>query len=491
MTASIPLTAAEARRAARSAAALTLARIISSGALFGWQLILGRWLGDTEYGVYGTILALFTLGATFGLFGLSLIAIRESARRPERASAVFTAALAIATVTTAIAYVAINLAAALLGYPDHLRALLGLAGLALFTDTAGTLAYDQLIARERMVNASAVEVGHILGRIALAALVLAAGFGLTGVYLITLLTSLLRAAVLWGLAARSGVSLRFPVDAIWRRRLIGDALPLALAAFINQAYTYIDRLIATSLLSSAATGQLTAAFVIVVGVVEILSTTVLVAVFPLMARAYQPDQPDGGTQFGFLVEKLALYTLLISIPLGLVFTTAADAITVPLFGTDFQPAADVLRVLIWYAGLTMIVNVFAQSLMVQNRQRRYVTLRTGGLILKLGLNLALLPALGVIGAAAASVIAELVVLIAVGRAAGGAAQRHPSALRLGRVALAAAASAGAAVFLMTFAHPLIAALGAGVAYLLSGLALRVVDTDDRALLRTLLRRRAA
>ncbi len=491
MTASIPLTAAEARRAARSAAVLTLARLIANGALFGWQLILGRWLGDAEYGVYGTILALFTLGATFGLFGLSLIAIRESARRPERAGAVFTAALTIATVTTAIGYAAVNLAAALLGYPDDLRGLLALAGLALFTDTAGTLAYDQLIARERMISASAVEVGHILGRIALALLALAAGFGLLGVYLVTLLTSLMRAAVLWGVMARSGVRPRFPVDAVWRRRLIGDALPLALAAFINQAYTYIDRLIATGLLSSAATGQLTAAFVIVVGVVEILSTTVLVAVFPLMARAYQPDQPGGGVQFRFLVEKLALYTLLIGIPLGIAFTAAADAITVPLFGADFQPAAQVLRVLIWYAALTMIVNVFAQALMVQNRQRQYVALRTGGLILKLGLNLVLLPALGVIGAAAASVIAELAVLIAVGRAAGGAGPGRIAALRLGRVALAAAVSAGSVALLLAFIPPLIAALAAGLIYLLSGLALRIVDADDRALLRTLLRRGAA
>jgi hypothetical protein len=45
--------------------------------------------------------------------------------------------------------------------------------------------------------------------------------------------------------------------------------------------------------------------------------------------------------------------------------------------------------------------------------------------------------------------------------------------------------------LLAFIPPLIAALAAGLIYLLSGLALRIVDADDRALLRTLLRRGAA
>lgn len=488
MTTSAPLSATEARRAARSAAALTLARILSSGASFVWQLILGRWLGDSEYGVYGTILALFTLGATFALFGLSLIVIRESARRPERASDAFTIALVITTVTTGLGYVAVNAIAVPLGYDDGLRGLLAIAGLALFTDTAGTLAYDQLIARERMVSASIIEVGYILGRIALAGIALALGFGLFGVYVVTLLTSLLRAGILWGLAARSGIRPRFPVDAIWRRRLLIDALPLAVAAFINQAYTYTDRLISTSILTSAATGHLTAAFVIVIGVVEILSTTVIVAVLPLMSRAYQPDQPQGGEQFRFVVEKLALYTLLIGIPLGITFTGAADAITVPLFGEDFRPAAAVLRVLIWYAVLTMVVNVFAQSLMTQNRQRQYVALRTGGLILKLALNLILLPTLGVVGAAAASVMAELAVLIVVSRAAGGASLWRTYAGRLSRIALAALASAAVVAVLLSVFHPLIAA-AVGVAIYGAIIVLaRVIGADDRALLRTLIGR---
>jgi O-antigen/teichoic acid export membrane protein len=59
----------------------------------------------------------------------------------------------------------------------------------------------------------------------------------------------------------------------------------------------------------------------------------------------------------------------------------------------------------------MIVNVFAQAMISENRQGRYVAIRAGALVLKLALNLALMPRVGVIGAAFASAIAEALVLL--------------------------------------------------------------------------------
>ncbi|MBZ0288686.1 MAG: polysaccharide biosynthesis C-terminal domain-containing protein, partial [Anaerolineae bacterium] len=143
------------------------------------------------------------------------------------------------------------------------------------------------------------------------------------------------------------------------------------------------------------------------GVVELLNTTVLVAVYPLMSR-YQGH----GETFGFMVGKLAFFTAAISIPLALTFAIFADAITIPLFGTDFRPTADVLRLLIVYAAASMTGNVFAQGLLVQNRQRRLLGVRASGLALNIVLNTLLIPRLGVVGAAVASLCAEMLVFFA-------------------------------------------------------------------------------
>ncbi|MFN8378279.1 MAG: oligosaccharide flippase family protein [Anaerolineae bacterium] len=90
-----PLSGAEARRAARNAGAIAVARIVSNGALFIWQLALGRLLGETLFGVYGTVGALVAIGAVIANFGIGLIVIREVARRPQDAGRYLTAALVL------------------------------------------------------------------------------------------------------------------------------------------------------------------------------------------------------------------------------------------------------------------------------------------------------------------------------------------------------------------------------------------------------------
>ena len=72
---------------------------------------------------------------------------------------------------------------------------------------------------------------------------------------------------------------------------------------------------------------------IVSGVIDVLSTTVLIAVYPLMSRVYRGDGQD--EMFRFIAEKLAFFTLLIGVPIGLVFSLFAASIIVPLFGAAY------------------------------------------------------------------------------------------------------------------------------------------------------------
>jgi O-antigen/teichoic acid export membrane protein len=391
-------------RPARNAAAIALARVISSGAQFLWQIVLGRALGEALYGVYGAVGALFSIGVTIASFSLSLIVIREAARRPERAGAIWGAALFIQTLTGLIAY--IGMVGASLGYDETIRAYAALAGLSLFLDTAGTHASDQLLARERMVSVSAVEIAHILVRLGLAAAALSLGWGLTGAYLATLVAGAGRMAALIALLWGGGVRPRFPIDWATAGALLRDAAPLTLYAFIGMTYTQIDRLIIAAALTDADAGHLTAAMVIVIGTVEVLNSTVLVALYPMLSRAAEGT----GEAARFITSRLAAFTLLMGIPLWLGAALFAPLVIVPLFGERFAPAAEILRVLMGFTVVTMIANVYAQHMFAHNRQRVLVVFRVIGLAVKLTLMVLLLPLLGVVGAAVASLLSELGVL---------------------------------------------------------------------------------
>ncbi|MCA9910008.1 MAG: oligosaccharide flippase family protein, partial [Anaerolineae bacterium] len=288
-----------ARRAARNVGAIALAQIVSKGALFAWQLVLIPLLGKSAYGIYTTVTAFFLVGVAVASFGMGNIVIREVARRTALAGKYLSATLFYQTILALVAYLGINAVAALGDYTPEVRGFVAVAGLSLFVDQLGTMVYEQLLAREQMVTTSLVEIGTVIVRIVLTALALVAGLGLVGVYAATILSGLARALVLWRALLADGVRPEFPLDRALVRNLFADATPLALAAFVNQAYTQLDRLV-TGRFIPEGVAYLGAAFIIIVGMVELLSTTVLIAVFPIMSRTYS----ENPVVFRALVSRL-------------------------------------------------------------------------------------------------------------------------------------------------------------------------------------------
>ncbi len=469
------LSGAEARRAARNAGAIAAARIISSAIQFVWQLILTHALGAAVFGIYGAVGALFAIGVTITSFNMGLIVIRDVARQPEKAGRYLSAVLVAQTIFGLIAYVGINVTAS--GYESTIRGFVAIAGLSLLIDAVGNICYDQLIAQERMVITSTVDVAQIVIRIALAGLALWLGFGLLGVYVVTILTGIGRSAALWLLLRRTGVRPHFPVDWAVARPLLINSAPLALSAFIGMTYLQIDKLLTTGLLTDTDTGHLNAALVIIYGVIDVLNTTILIAVYPLMSRVYRAIGDNSA--FRFITEKLAFFTLLIGLPLGLVISVFSANIFVPLFGSAYGATAVILQVLIWYAVVTMINNVFEQALYVENRQRYLVAMQVGVLILKLIMSLILLPRIGVIGAALATFGAEAVLLVIL--AVDFRLDLRLFVPRLLRLAVLALISVGA-MLLLGQIHPLAGMIG-GAAVLGGGLLIgRVLADDDWDLL---------
>jgi len=472
----------DAKRAARNAGALLVSSLVSKGALFGWQLILAPWLGATAYGIYGTIGAMLAVGASLASFSMGLIVIRDVAREPSNAGKYWSSALFIQTIFALIAYVAVNSFA--IGYNEAIRAFTAVATINLLIDVWGNMGYDLLIAREQMLKTSIVEVVHILFRIGLAAIAISFGYGLFGVYGAAIITGIGRVFFLWWLNWRDGIRPEFPMDRAVAKLLLINSAPLALSAFLSLAYQHADKLMTTGFIGETNTGYLTAAFVINFGVIEMMNTTVLVATYPLMSRYYTNKNSDA--TFGFMVEKMAFFMFLFSLPLALILSIFSVQITVPLFGEDFFPTAGILSILIWYTATTMVGNVFAQGMLVQNRQRTLVAIRVTGLAINIILNAYfLLRFRDPRGAAAASVMAEVLVvalMIWQFRAVGWSWLRVlPGVLRLSALGIVTAG----AMLLFTRLHFLIGMIGGGLIFV-AGVVVFVLRADDWDLLYRLL-----
>jgi PST family polysaccharide transporter len=338
---------------------------------------------------------------------------------------------------------------------------------------------DLLLAQERMVSTSIVTICHIIALVILAGLGLAGGYGLFGVYIGTILAGVGRSTALWILVLRNGTRPEWPLDRSVAWPLLLNGAPLALSAFLGLAYQQADKLVTNRLIGDVSTAYLTAAFVIIYGVSELLNTTVLTAVYPMLSRSYGDGR---NPMFGFIVDKLGFFNLLISLPITLTVSIFAAEIAVPLFGEKFRPTADVLRILMWYALLMMATAVIIRGLMVQNRQRMVLVVRAGGLALNIMLLFIFLPLIGVQGAALASMCAEagvLVTLFLVFRATGW--DVHRIVLRLLRLALLGAV-VGAAMLILRNIHPVVGIIGGLALYVGGVLVSGVLAKDDWDLL---------
>jgi O-antigen/teichoic acid export membrane protein len=134
--------------------------------------------------------------------------------------------------------------------------------------------------------------------------------------------------------------------------------------------------------------------------------------------------------------------------------------------------------------VVMIGNLYAQTMVIRNRQGRVLLIRGLGLALNVVLNVLLLPRIGITGAAWAALISESIGLIWL------LIERQPDratifdlALRSARIGMAGFALAVCLLILRTVNPLLAAAIGVPV-YAISVIGLRALSSDEWAILRS-------
>ncbi|MFC1961030.1 oligosaccharide flippase family protein [Chloroflexota bacterium] len=396
------------RSIARNAAALAIASIISKGALLFWQLVLARLLTPAEYGIYGTIGGMLVIAAVIPEFGMGIIVIRDVAQRREQAGQYLTSTFTMQPLLALVAYMLLLGAGYAFGYGEEILLLLPLAGLTMFADLLGNMVHNQLLAHEQMVIPSIIGVVHILLLIMMVFVALAGGGGLVGLYGATIAASLLRAIFYWLTLFRYKVRLKWPINRVLLRMLMLNGAPVMASTFMSLAYQHVDKLVMTATIGPESTALLMAAFILVSGVVELLNTTVLVAVFPMMSQQYGAGDFEA---FNFLIDKLSFLTLVLTVPIGVAISVLASDVIALLFSPEYTRTTDILQILIWFGVVMMYGNVFAQMLLIQNRQIRLFIIRALGLLLNVVLLLVLLPRMGAPGAGVSSVVAQLLILV--------------------------------------------------------------------------------
>jgi O-antigen/teichoic acid export membrane protein len=388
------------RHAARS---LAFASATSgSGVLLLLLLIVaGRLLGDERYGQFSFALALATIVETLVDFGLKEVATRSIARDRSIAARLVanTFGLKIALGASALALLAV-VTFALRPETDVRAACLLLGASSVVRSYLMTLRHT-LNGLERFGLESAVVVADRAFLLVFGVVALTGGFGLVGLAIAFVAGRGLAFALAYAITRRQVGALGLGFDVVYWRDLQRTALPFGLFIAVLSLYSYVDTLMLSVMRSDQETGLYNAAYRLYEGLIN-LPVVIATVVGPKLSRYFVSD-PERHLR---LARWSVGGAFAIAVPAAVATAWLAPWLITTLFGQPYLPAAPVLLVL----GLGFVF-VFPLQLMHSvaisvNEERLLLRAGLVGLVANVGLNLFLIPAYGMHGAAIATVVSE-------------------------------------------------------------------------------------
>jgi len=369
-------------------------------------ILLARYLGKGDYGklVYATAFA--NLLTFFWDFGLHRLILRDVAKDRSLASTIFPSRLKL-QILSSLAGLGV-----LLGYL-FLFEVRGLDRLLILIFAFST-ALNHLSNSFRSIFIAFEKASYeTYFNFGLRSFLLLAvfwgiqeGFGLIGISLILLFSSVLNLIGSWRLVENYFFHTGFRGRGDRLRPIVKESLPLAIIIAFTTFYFQVNKILLLKWRGEAATGIYGAADIIVMTFL-IISNSLVLASFPIISRESQLDK-----ERTFAVYKGVFKVLLtLGLPVALGGMLLSKEVISFIYGTEFSESGEVLRILIWATPLLFLTNFTGSCLIATEKQRLLAFICGCNMVLNLSLNLILIPSYGSVGAAIASLSTEGVNLI--------------------------------------------------------------------------------
>lgn len=132
----------------------------------------------------------------------------------------------------------------------------------------------------------------------------------------------------------------------------------------------------------------------------VFPATLAIRYYPDMLKAYQ----QGLTPYYLKLRRFALLFFSAAFSIALLMTLAAPWIISLLFGDDFSAAITVLRIHVWAGCFIFVRYLISQHLVITEQEPLSLLSHGVGALLNIGLNFWLIPTMGIIGAAWATLV---------------------------------------------------------------------------------------
>ena len=390
------------QRITKNFAILAAAQVCANLLALVVMLYLARTLAVGDFGLVNFALAVLAYFMLIPNAGLPLLGTREVARDEARIKDYASTILTLRLTLSAVSFCLLLLLAAVLNQPLETKYLLALYGLCLLPTAFFFDWVFQGIQRMEFIGAArvlqwALYLGLILGLVKGSEQLLAVPllyFGGISVAALFLLVLFIR---------RFGRP-SFRIDLrIWKD-LLKQALPMGFSFFMVMLYTNFDTIMLQFMRGGEEVGYYNAAYKIILFLTG-LGSLYYTAIFPPLSSLYKTSLEA----MRRLLSATAKLAVILVLPLAVGGTILARPIMNLLYGNRYDGGIIALQILIWVVAVILVSSMYGLSLIASDRQNRFALALGVGAGVNLILNLALIPLYGLMGAAIATLVTEVVV----------------------------------------------------------------------------------
>lgn len=367
--------------------------------------LLTNYLGAKGIGEYNTIttfLNFFVVIADLGLFSVS---VREISKNPEREKQILSNIFLIRLFSAIIATILAVLIVFFTKYDNNIKFGTLIASGFVLTNLLWSV-YDVILQSRLKMQFSALAefIGRLITIIALVLIINMQG----NFYLIisTVSISGLLILTLKYLFAKRFVKFPITYDRRVANWIFNLAWPLGVIFIVNNIFFKVDTLILFVLKGATAVGIYTVAYKIL-EVILFVASYFASSLKPVLAQ----NISDKKEYLAKVIEKSFIVLLVIALPISLFTILFAKDIILFISNEEFVAGARALMIISLALPLMFLDILMAEILIANDERKAMIIISSSALALNLLLNFILIPRYSFLGAAAATVISELVLLI--------------------------------------------------------------------------------
>lgn len=388
-------------------------KIITTGLSLVAIAAMTRYLGQTGFGQYTTIITFLSFFAILADFGLTLVTAQLISRPGADEEKILGNLLAWRLVSALLFLGLAPIAVLFFPYSAEVK-----TGVAIAAGSFIFIALNQVLVGffQKRLRMDRVSLSEVISRAVLAAGVLAAvkfGWGLFGILWVTVVSAAVN-FLFHFLFARSWTRLKLRFDFVLWRQILMTAWPLAVTIALNLVYLKTDILFLsllprpTKIGLIAEVGLYGAAY----RVIDVLVTFPFMfagIILPILTyRWARADYPG----FKQVLQKSFDVMAILAVPLVVGTQLVAREVIIFVAGSDFAAAGAILRILIAAAGAIFLGVVFSHAVIALNKQRQIIKAYLFTAVTAVAGYLIFIPYFSYFGAAAVTVYSEVIIAIA-------------------------------------------------------------------------------